>query len=77
MIGYLKHVLLPVSLVSIVSFVPCYMAWKQVPGASHILTALFIAIVCVGVIACLGISANERQMIMSAINKIRRKKKLT
>ena len=74
-IGYLKHVLLPVSLVSVVSFVPCHIIQKQMSSASHILTAFLIVTFCVVVIASIGLSANERQMIMSAVNKITRKKK--
>lgn len=72
---YVKSVLLPVSLVSVVSFVPCYIIQRQMPSAYHILSAFIIVTVCAGIIACFGISATERQMIMSAINKIRRKKK--
>lgn len=73
--GYVKHVLLPVLLVSVVSLVPSYLVWKQMPCAFHILTACIIVTVCVVLIAAIGISANERQMIMSAINKITRKRK--
>lgn len=72
---YVKHVLLPVSLVSVVSFVPCYIIQKQMPSAYHILSVFIIVAVCVGVIACFGISATERQMIISATNKITRKNK--
>jgi len=71
--GYVKHVLLPVSLVSVVSFVPCYMAWKQMPSAYYILTALMIVTVSVIVITCIGISANERQLMMSVLNKVTRR----
>ena len=70
MMEYVKHVLLPVSLVSVVSLVPCYMVWKQIPNAYHILIALIIVTICVVVIAAIGISANERQMMMSAIKRI-------
>lgn len=73
-IGYLKNVLLPVSLVSVVSLVPSYMVWKQMPGAYHIQTALIIVAISVAIIAAIGISTNERQMMMSAINKITRKR---
>ena len=66
---YVKHVLLPVSMVTGVSLAPCYMVWKQIPGAYHILTAMIIVTVCILVIAAIGISANERQMMMSAIKK--------
>ena len=73
--GYVKHVLLPVLLVSVASLMPSYLVWKQMPCAFHILTACIIVTVCVVLIAVIGISANERQMIMSAINKITRKRK--
>ena len=73
--GYVKHVLLPVLWVSTVSFVPCYIIQKQMPSAYLILTALIIVTICVVVIAAIGISANERQMLMSAFNKITGKKK--
>ena len=66
---YVKHVLLPVSMVTGVSLAPCYVVWKQIPGAYHILTAMIIVTVCILVIAAIGISANERQMMMSVIKK--------
>ena len=73
-IGYLKNVLLPVSLVSVLSLVSCYMLWKQIPNTYHILTVLTIVTVSSVIIAAVGISANERQMLKSAINKITRKR---
>ena len=73
--GYVKHVLLPVSLVSIVSFAPCYLIWKQLPGAYHILTILAILTICMIAIAGIGLSSDERQMVMLGINKIIRRKK--
>ena len=72
MMGYVKNVLFPVLLVSILSCSVCYMIWKQIPNTLpfntlYVFTSL---IVCVMVIACIGITSNERQMVMSGINKI-------
>ena len=75
MMEYVKGVLLPVSWVSIVAFVSCYIIQKQMPSAYPILSVFTIVAVCAGVIAAIGISSNERQMIISAINKIVRKRK--
>ena len=72
---FVKHVLLPVSWVSVVSLVPCYIIQRLMPSAYSILSVFIIVAVCVGVIAAIGISSNERKMIISAINKIMKKKK--
>ncbi|MBR1790357.1 MAG: lipopolysaccharide biosynthesis protein [Bacteroidaceae bacterium] len=72
---YVKHVLLPVSLVSIVSLVFCYMIWKHIPSAYIILTVLLILAICMVVITVIGISSDERQMVVSGINIILRRKK--
>ena len=74
---YVKHVLLPVSLVSIVSLVFCYMIWKHIPSAYIILTVLLILAICMVVITVIGISSDERQMVVSGINIILRRKKKT
>lgn len=73
--GYVKHVLIPVSLVSILSFVLCYLIWKEMSSASHILTILAILTICMTAIAGIGLSSDERQMVMRGINKIVRRKK--
>lgn len=75
MMGYVKNVLLPVMSVSIPSCVICYFLWKQTPStllynAFYVLTSI---IICVIVIACIGISPKERQMISAVINKKIRK----
>ena len=75
--GYLKNVLFPVLLVSILSCGICYMIWKQIPNTLpyntlYVFTSL---IVCIIVIACIGISSNERKMIMSGVKIITKRVK--
>lgn len=72
MIGYLKNVLFPVLLVSILAFSACYLLWKLVPctmpyNILYVFTSILVNII---VIACIGITTNERQMIMSGINRL-------
>lgn len=72
MIGYFKSVLFPVILVSILSCIVCYIIWKQIPSTLpyNLLYVVSSLIVCMVITFCLGISSNERQMIMSGVNKI-------
>ena len=72
MIGFVKNVLFPVLLVSILSCLVCYIIWKQIPNTLPYNTLYVFAsvIVCMMVIACIGISSNERLIIMSVINRV-------
>lgn len=72
MIGYIKNVLIPVMLASIISCAICYIIWRQLPSTLpyNMLYVVTCLAVCVIVIACIGISSNERQMIMFGINKV-------
>lgn len=78
MIGYVKNVLIPVLLISILSCAVCYIIWKQIPS-SLLYNTLFVItslIVSITVIASIGITSNEKQMIISGFKKlIRRVKK--
>lgn len=72
MIGYIKNVLIPVMLASIISCAICYIIWRQLPSTLpyNMLYVVTCLAVCIIVIACIGISSNERQMIMFGINKV-------
>ena len=74
-IGYIKNVLFPVLLSSIISCTICYVIWKQLPNTLpyDMLYVFTCLILCFLVIASIGISSNERQMIMSGVNKIIKK----
>ena len=70
--GYVKNVLIPVTFVSILSCAICYIIWRHLPS-TFLYNTLYVftsLIVCLMIIAYIGISSNERQMIMSGINKI-------
>ena len=73
--GFVKNVFFPVLLVSIPSGAICYVIWKQLSNSLlHDILFLFSCmIICVVVIACIGITSRERQMIMTAVNKYIRK----
>ena len=73
--GYVKNVLFPVLLVSILACSVCYLLWKHIPSTLpyntlYVFTSLMV---CTLIIACLGINSNERQIIMSGINKVIRR----
>lgn len=72
MIGYIKNVLIPVILVSILSCVLCYIIWKQIPNTLpyNLLYIVCSLIICMAIAFCVGISSNEKRMIMSGVNKI-------
>lgn len=72
MIGYIKNVLIPVMLASIISCAICYIIWEQLPSTLlyNVLYIFTCLTVCVLVIASIGISSNERQMIASGVNKV-------
>ena len=70
--GYINNVLIPVILTSIISCAICYMIWRQLPSTApcNMLYVVTCLIICAIVIVCIGISSNERQMIMSGANKV-------
>lgn len=72
MIGYIKNVLIPVMLASIISCAICYIIWRQLPGTLpyNILYVFTCLTVCILVIAAIGISSNERQIITSGVSKV-------
>ena len=72
MIGYIKNVLIPVMFASIISCAVCYIIWKQLPSTLpyNMLYVFTCLAVCVLVIASIGISSKERQMIISGVNKV-------
>lgn len=73
--GYVKNVLLPVMFVSIPSVVSCYIVWKLMPS-TLLYDAVFVLAslaVCTVLIANIGMSLAERQMVMSGLSKIVRK----
>lgn len=78
MMGYVKNVLFPILLVSILSCAACYMIWKQIPNSLPYNTFyVFVSLmICILVITCIGITSKERQMIMSGVKKITHKSKL-
>lgn len=69
--GYVKIVLFPVLLVSILTCVLCYLIWKQIPCTLPYNILFFITslIVCIIFITRIGITSFERHMIMSGIKK--------
>ena len=71
-VGYVKNVLFPVLLVSIPSCSVCYLIWKHIPNTLpyNIMYVFTSLIVCATIITCIGITSQERQMIMSGINKV-------
>lgn len=75
MLGYIKNVLCPVSNVSILSCAICYIIWKQIPSTLpyHILYVITSFMICLMLIVSIGIESNERQMIISGVNKIIRR----
>ena len=75
MMGYIKNVLFPVILVSILSCVICYLLWKLTHRTLLYNTLYVFAslIICILVIASIGISSKEKQMISAGINKIIRR----
>ena len=77
MLGYVKKVLFHVLSVSILSCIVCYTIWKHMPSTLvyDILYVFISMIVCVVIIAYLGISSDERQMIVSGISKMTNKLK--
>lgn len=70
--GYIKNVLLPVLFVSIISFTFCLIIWKHIPDAISykLLFVLTCLVVCCMAIVFIGITSNERKMIISELNKI-------
>lgn len=72
MIGYIKNVLIPVLLVSILSCVLCYIIWRHIPYTLpyNLLYIVCSLIICMVIAFCVGISSNEKRMIMSGVNKI-------
>ena len=70
--GYVKNVLIPVLIVSTLSCLICYLIWKLISCVLPYNTLfVFISmIVCIFVISSIGITSNERQMILSGTNKI-------
>lgn len=75
MLGYIKNVLCPVSIVSILSCAICYIIWKQIPSTLpyHILYVITSFMICLMLIVSIGIESNERKMIISGVNKIIRR----
>lgn len=73
--GYIKNVLYPVLIVSILSCAICYIIWKQIPSTLpyHILYVITSFMICLMLIVSIGIESNERQMIISGVNKIIRR----
>lgn len=73
--GYIKNVMAPILLVSVLACSVCYLIWSQMPSTLpyNTMYAFTSMILCVMVIACIGITSNERQMIMSGVNKVIRK----
>lgn len=72
MIEYVKSVLFPVTIVSILSCTICYIIWKYIPS-TFLFNTLYVfisLIVCITIIAYIGITSNERLMLMSGINII-------
>ena len=72
MLGYIKNVLCPVSIVSILTSALCYIIWKLISGtllydALFVLTSL---VVCIITIASIGLSSNERKMVLSGVRKL-------
>ena len=75
MMGYVKNVLFPVLFVSILSSTVCYMIWKIIPNTMayntfYVFASLMVSIM---VITCIGITSNERKMIIIGINKVANK----
>lgn len=70
--GYIKNVLYPVSIVSILTSALCYIIWRLISGtllydALFVLTSL---VVCIITIASIGLSSNERKMVLSGVRKL-------
>lgn len=78
MMGFVKNVLLPVTLVSILSCSLCYIIWKQIPHTLPYNTfyAFVSIIISLIIIAYIGISSDERMLIRvgmcKLLNKIRK-----
>lgn len=74
-IGYIKNVLVNVSLVSILSCALCYMMWMYIPHtlSYNILFAIASIVISLAVIYNIGMSLKERQMVIAGINKIKNK----
>ena len=70
--GYVKNVLVYVSLVSISSCVLCYLMWMYIPHTLpyNILFTIASVIISIVTIYYIGISLKERQMIVAGINRI-------
>ena len=75
MMGYIKTVLIPVLLVSVLSSVICYVIWKLMPPTLLYNTLFTITslVVCIMVTAYIGLTMSERQIIISGLRKIARK----
>lgn len=75
MVGYIKTVLIPVLLVSVLSSVICYVIWKLMPPTLLYNTLFMITslVVCIMVTAYIGLTMSERQIIISGLRKIARK----
>ena len=72
MLGYIKNVLCPVSIVSILTSAICYIIWKLIPGTLlydtlFVLTSLAV---CIITITSIGLSSHERKMAMSVVGKL-------
>ena len=78
MIGYVKNVLIPVLIVSILSCCLCYLAWIKMPNTLpyNVLFLSISLIVCITIIAFIGITSKERQMILSGVIKTIHKSKI-
>lgn len=74
-VGYLKNVLVYVSLVSVVSSISCYLIWVLLPQTFlfKMLFAIVAMLLCLTIISYIGISSKERHMLIAGINKIRKK----
>lgn len=71
-LGYVKNVLFPVFLVSVFSCTVCYSIWGQLPKTSsyNILYVFISLIICSITIFVLGLSSNERQVMVSGVNRV-------